>query len=773
MYNFRTLLLACLLFGLLPTLIAQTTAKADLIRTHQAIFSQPNLGENGGYEFFRFPLGQALDLPGNTLAEKANYFWTNYGSIFSIYELADIALVKHKTDRYGGQHLLFQQRVEGDQVLGAELYLHFNRDHQLSSGGGFFVLTQVQARDLTTASNPNLPTRPVNISFDFRESVRIQMAKEYPTIDWSITAGDNYLLSEELLGPQVGGLHWVKEINAKNVNGPQEYQLYLDLATGRLVEKIQVHCDALDRVLYNGSTFSTPIWEEGDAYPGSLNAARQSLVRTSGETYHLFHKTFGRDSYDNNGGTMNIVDNATSIGCPNASAGSNTIYFCPGTTTDDIIGHEWAHAYTRSINGLIYQWESGAINEGFSDIFGEVIDLLNTSGNDSNDAIPRTSCNQASNQRWKMGEDATAFGGHIRDMFQPACQGDPASKTSNNYWCNTGDNGGVHINSGVLNRSFSLLVDGGNLNGVTVTGIGLTKATHIYHQAWANYLSRVTDYDAMADALELAGQDLLGQNLLELVITDTTPGSSGEIISNTDLVALADAILATRMRTDGPCFDDPALDQNTPELCTEVSEEFTVIFSQDFEGDVSSWTTNQFANNPATWDSKPWRISENLPDERTGKGAFGPNPYVGDCSSDLDNGYVDLTSPTISLPASGSDFLLRFDHYFSIESNWDGGHLFMSINGASPVHVNGSHFIFNGYVTNLNGGFNDNPMAGLGAFTGSDNASTSGSWGQSHVDLTSAGVQAGDDIQLVWRMSHDGCNGWLGWYLDDIEVGYC
>ena len=75
-----------------------------------------------------------------------------------------------------------------------------------------------------------------------------------------------------------------------------------------------------------------------------------------------------------------------------------------------------------------------------------------------------------------MGEKSTAFGGAIRDMWNPTCYGDPGKVTDAEYKCGTDDAGGVHSNSGVPNHAYALLVDGGTYNGQTVTGIGLDKA---------------------------------------------------------------------------------------------------------------------------------------------------------------------------------------------------------------------------------------------------------------------------------------------------------
>ncbi len=63
----------------------------------------------------------------------------------------------------------------------------------------------------------------------------------------------------------------------------------------------------------------------------------------------------------------------------------------------------------------------------FSDIWGETIDLLNNYQDADDDHSLRTACN--SSDRWRMGEDATAFGGAIRDMWNPPCNGDPGKLT--------------------------------------------------------------------------------------------------------------------------------------------------------------------------------------------------------------------------------------------------------------------------------------------------------------------------------------------------------
>jgi hypothetical protein len=59
---------------------------------------------------------------------------------------------------------------------------------------------------------------------------------------------------------------------------------------------------------------------------------------------------------------------------PNANwnKGCKTMQFSRGMVAGDIVGHEFMHAVNYDENGLIYAWESGAIDEGLADVFGEL-----------------------------------------------------------------------------------------------------------------------------------------------------------------------------------------------------------------------------------------------------------------------------------------------------------------------------------------------------------------------------------------------------------------
>tara|TARA_R110002049_G_scaffold200971_1_gene371665 strand:- start:1385 stop:4921 length:3537 start_codon:yes stop_codon:yes gene_type:complete len=152
-------------------------------------------------------------------------------------------------------------------------------------------------------------------------------------------------------------------------------------------------------------------------------------------------------------------------------------------TALDIAGHEIAHGLTSNTANLIYQRESGALNESFSDIFGTAIEFY---------ARP-------TNADWLIGDD---LGNSIRSMVNPNAYGDPdtyggtswrnpncGAPTQGNDYC------GVHSNSGVQNYWFYLLSEGGSgtndlNNAFTVNGLGIDTASKIAFRNLTVYLSQ-------------------------------------------------------------------------------------------------------------------------------------------------------------------------------------------------------------------------------------------------------------------------------------------
>jgi len=374
--------------------------------------------------------------------------------------------------------------------------------------------------------------------------------------------------------------------------------------------------------------------------------------------------------------------------------------------------------------------------------------------------------------RWLSGEDDPGFGGAIRDMWNPTCYTDPDKVTSEYYMCGTDDGGGVHTNSGVPNHAFALLSDGGSFNGYDVEGIGLTKAFHIYWRAESVYQVPASDFADHADALESSCLDLTGVDLADL----TTGEPSGQAISDADCAEVTKAIAAVEFRTyPEQCGFEPLLDPDTPPVCTVDTEPF---FSESFDADPGeAWELT----NEGVYDEyipRDWLWVDEMPVDMSGGFWAEDSLTLGDCSpgSDDQSGVVYLDSPVLAVPDGDTDerAVVVFDHYVATEMDYDGGNVWISVNGGDWQPLKASDFVFNAYngtlATTADG--NTNPLAGQAAFVGTDGGEVTGSWGQSQVDVSSY-AGPGDEVRLRFAFGTDGCNGNDGWYLDNFEAYFC
>lgn len=223
------------------------------------------------------------------------------------------------------------------------------------------------------------------------------------------------------------------------------------------------------------------------------------------QTYDYFFEKHGRNSYDGSGATIKSYVHYSS-NYLNAFWNGSVMTYGDGNssawplTSIDIVAHEITHAVTERTAGLVYSYESGALNESFSDIFGVLVDFYSDS----------TMAN------FKMGDEIFKDGvSMIRNMADPNSQGDPHTYKGNYWNAGSSDHGGVHTNSGVQNYWFYLLSKGGtgtNDNGdsYSVNGIGFDKAGAISYRNLSVYLSSNSQYaDARTYSIQSA-LDLYG-----------------------------------------------------------------------------------------------------------------------------------------------------------------------------------------------------------------------------------------------------------------------
>lgn len=171
-------------------------------------------------------------------------------------------------------------------------------------------------------------------------------------------------------------------------------------------------------------------------------------------------------------------------------------------TSLDVCGHELTHAVTDYSADLIYQGESGALNEAMSDVLGTAIEFYAT----------------PAKANWLIGEECYTPGTNgdaLRYMNNPNLGNQPDTYLGTNWYSGSGDYGGVHTNSGVLNYAFYFMTVGGSGTNdfnttFNVSGIGIEKTRVIAYRALTVYLTSSSNYAAARTAFLSAASDLYG-----------------------------------------------------------------------------------------------------------------------------------------------------------------------------------------------------------------------------------------------------------------------
>lgn len=226
----------------------------------------------------------------------------------------------------------------------------------------------------------------------------------------------------------------------------------------------------------------------------------------AGKVYDYYKKTFNRNSFDDKGAKLissvhvgENWNNAAWNGIQMMYGDGDGTTFIPLSAGLDVIGHELTHAVTEHTANLVYQNESGALNESLSDIMGVMVEK----------------------KSWDLGADIYTPGkpgDALRSLKDPASIPNPLKPGEgypdhyNKRYTGTADNGGVHINSSINNKAAYLVSDGGEHYGVKVTGVGREATEKIYYRALTKYLTANSDFKMMRQAALQSAEDLYGKN---------------------------------------------------------------------------------------------------------------------------------------------------------------------------------------------------------------------------------------------------------------------
>lgn len=476
----------------------------------------------------------------------------------------DNSLKKLKqSESYGIQHTRYQQFHEGHRIIGAGFVVHTQPNNEVSVNGQW----------ISQFSRKGSP----EISEQKAIQVALQSCDKNSQFYWEVpalenqrlrTKGKSYYPTPQLVwydknfGTDPAKYRLAYEMDVHVFKPIARYKIYVDAQTGRLIHKynnlhatnvpvtaesfysgpVDIVVDSLSPTSFtlseakrkghsNISTYdfeseeliadANNHWNETGEEP---NAVAIDVHWGVEKTIDFFDEVFGRQGMDNQGRDILAYVHMQE---PNAYYDGEAIFFGDasvdlGTTAFTpliIVAHEFTHGVTESEANLIYEGESGAINESMSDIFGATIEH----------AVSPAGFN------WTLGEKVNYV---IRKMNDPKSLHQP-STYGGDYWDPFGD---VHVSSAIGNLWYYLLVEGGtgtNDNDFTynVQGIGFDKAKVIVYEALTNYLTETSDYQAFRDATLTIANNLYGHCSSEYhSVADAWQAVGvGEALRNNDL----------------------------------------------------------------------------------------------------------------------------------------------------------------------------------------------------------------------------------------------
>ncbi|MYL30927.1 peptidase M4 family protein [Halobacillus halophilus] len=442
-----------------------------------------------------------------------------------------------KTDDLGMTHVTLQQTKNGVPVEGHLVKVHYNEDEQVEAVNGQFN-TSIEKSSMSTkpsiTKSKSIATaeKAVSAPDELVESPTAELVV-YPFNDENYLA---YKVNVNFLGESPG--NWFVYVDAQTGNVIDQYNTIMHASyktsrgfgIGVLGDYKTLHISKdmstqgrdyylLDQSHENLDGIYTLDAENQWVLPGKLFSSSDAAFRTSyerpaadahynsEEVYKYFLEEHDRNSIDGEG--MPIVstvhfgedyNNAFWNGQQMTYGDGDGDFFIPLSAGLDVAAHEMTHGVTTFSAGLKYRFQSGALNEAFSDIFGALVDKSD----------------------WEMGEDIMGAGAKADGRTALRSLSDPSKFPVNEAYVPYGDgngmypshmdeyydlpieldNGGVHINSSIINHAAYL----------TGQKIGRDKLGHIYYRALTVYLMPDSDFDHAREVIIQSAVDLYGED---------------------------------------------------------------------------------------------------------------------------------------------------------------------------------------------------------------------------------------------------------------------
>ena len=482
----------------LAALQARTTAPIDATfdtLTGMATFVSPRTAAD------RLPYTPTAAEVGKPVA-LARGFLDQNRALFGLQSVADeLRLLRVEPDpELGFSHVRLEQVYQGLPVFGRQLVVHLDPQQQIVAVNGQFQPHVAVATTATIGAEQALATALTDLKTQqlrFTELAHLALVPE--------PAATHLAVYTDARGTAI--LVWQVTILTATPLGQWTY--FINARRPVVVHMIDSVMPVKRRQTYTAqNTTRIPgrlLIDEGQR---SRDKVAQAAHDGAGLVYDYYFKTFKRDSIDGQGMTMvstvnygsdaEDAENAAWVGeYSQMIYGDGGEIFKPLPYSLDVIGHEFTHGVIDSTSSLVYENQSGALNESYADVFGAMIDRANwTVGETVIKSPPYPTPYLRSLQ------DPNADGNYDpKDPLGSAGQPATMDQYANLPNSRRADNGGVHVNSGIPNYAHYLLAK----------AIGREKTEQIAYRVMTEYLSPDAKFLDAANASVRAAQDLFGQ----------------------------------------------------------------------------------------------------------------------------------------------------------------------------------------------------------------------------------------------------------------------
>ena len=358
--------------------------------------------------------------------------------------------VTKPTSSWAGRTCGCRKSISGLPVFGYQLIVHLDTQNQVVTVNGHFrpnldldttpKVSQADAEQLALDDLLNGQLQP-----DQRSRVKATILRDQTQLMIHIDQNDQPRLT------------WYVTIMTDSPLGQWRY--FVNARRAQIVHQFDSAAHDKRRITYTADN-STDIpgrllIDEGER---SKDAIAQAAHDGAGKVYDYYFNTFKRDGLDDQGSPLvstvhygsdpEDAENAAWIGeAKQMIYGDGGKIFKPLAYGLDVVGHEFTHGVIDNTSDLIYEGQSGALNESYADVFGALIDRGNWTIGETVIKSPPYPF-----KFLRSLEDPGAGGNYdtsdpLNSVGQPANMKEYADLP----YTRKGDNGGVHVNSGIPN----------------------------------------------------------------------------------------------------------------------------------------------------------------------------------------------------------------------------------------------------------------------------------------------------------------------------------